>query len=362
MPEMLLSIIEFVIMIGVLAFLHESGHYLVARLFKIEVEEFGLGLPPRMFRLFKIGPTEFTINWIPFGAFVRPKGENNPEIAGGLAAAHPAVRVATMLGGPAMNILTGILIFSFLFQQIGVPDTRTIKIQAVSPGSPAAQTGILPGDIVTKINGQTLLNTDQLIQTVTANRGKEITLTYQRGSQATDIKITPRVNPPAGEGALGIQMSNPMQPINYGQSLLYSVNAVVDITRQMVLLPYHLIQGQIAPAQARVVGPVGMYGIYEKARQNDVLMQSAATTSNENLPLNTIYLIALISVAMGFTNLLPIPALDGGRILFTLPELFFNRRVPPEYENMIHLVGFAALILLMVFITAQDIINPIVIP
>jgi regulator of sigma E protease len=359
MPDMFISILEFVVVIGLLAFLHESGHYLVARLFKIEVEEFGLGLPPRMFHLFNIGPTEFTINWIPFGAFVRPKGENNPEIAGGLAAARPAVRIATMLGGPAMNILTGLIIFSFLFQQIGIPDTKTIKIQAVSPDSPAAQSGILVGDIVTKINGQGITSTDQLIQVVTANRGKQITLTYMRSGQSAEIQITPRLNPPAGQGALGIQMSNPTIPISYGQSLAYSFTAVGEITRQMVLLPYHLIQGQIAPAQARVVGPVGMYGIYEKARQNDV--QSTAT-NNENLPLNTIYLIAIISIAMGFTNLLPIPALDGGRILFTLPELLFKRRVPPEYENMIHLIGFAALILLMVFITAQDIINPIILP
>jgi regulator of sigma E protease len=141
--------------------------------------------------------------------------------------------------------------------------------------------------------------------------------------------------------------------------LVASFNAVGEITRQMVLLPYHLIEGQIKPEQARVVGPVGMYNIYEKARQNDV---QTPVTSNDNLPLNTIYLIGMISIAMGFTNLLPIPALDGGRILFTLPELIFRRRVPPEYENMIHLVGFAALLLLMVFITAQDIINPIVLP
>jgi len=259
-----------------------------------------------------------------------------------------------------MNIITGILVFSFLFQQVGVPDTKTIKIQAVSPGSPAAQMGILPGDIITKINGTEINSNEELIQLVTANRGKQITLTYQRNNRAADIQITPRLDPPAGQGALGIQMSNPMVPINYGQSLIYSLTSVGEISRQMVLLPYHLIQGQIAPAQARVVGPVGMYGIYEKARQNDV--QSAATSSNGNLPLNTIYLIAIISIAMGFTNLLPIPALDGGRILFTLPELLFKRRVPPEYENMIHLVGFAALILLMVFITAQDIINPIVLP
>jgi len=312
-----------------------------------------------MFHLFTIGPTEFTLNWIPFGAFVRPKGENNPEIAGGLAAAPPAVRIATMLGGPAMNILTGIIVFSFLFQQIGIADTKTIQIMAVSSDSPAAQMGILKGDVVTKINDQDITSSDQLIQLVTANRGKEITITYLRGGKLTSVQITPRVNPPAGQGALGIQMGNPKVAINFGQAVSYSVIQVGELIRQMILLPYHLIQGQIAASQARVVGPVGMYGIYEWTRQSDV--QGAASNA-ETLPINTINLIAIISIAMGFTNLLPIPALDGGRILFTLPELLFKRRVPPDYENMIHLVGFAALILLMVFITAQDIINPIILP
>lgn len=359
MNNIVITIIEFIFIFGFLAFIHELGHYLVARLYKIEVEEFGFGFPPRLVKLFNFGNTEVTLNWIPFGAFVRPKGENNPEIAGGLAAAPPVARIATMLGGPMMNIVAGILIFSFLLQSLGAADTSKVKIMAVNAGSPAEQQGIKPGDVVVSINRTSITDMNQMIELVTAYKGKEILMTLQRADEILDIKITPRISPPEGEGAMGIQMGYATKPITYGEALLGSVRAVGEIARQMILLPYNLIQGQIAPDQARMVGPVGMYNIYDKAVQTD--MQST-TTQNESLPFNTIYLIGMISIAIGFTNLLPFPALDGGRILFTLPELLFKRRVPPEYENMVHLVGFAALLMLMVYVTAQDIINPIVLP
>jgi regulator of sigma E protease len=360
MLTVFISIVEFVIVIGLLAFLHEFGHYIIARFFKIEIEEFGFGLPPRIVRLFNVGPTEVTLNWIPFGAFVRPKGENDPKVPGGLASASPWARISVLFGGPVMNLLTGILLFTLLFQQVGMPDLQHVKITMVNLDSPASQAGLKTGDIITGINGEAIKDTDHLVNLVKANRGQEISLSYERDGKQTEVKITPRVNPPAGQGALGIQMGYANTQINFGQAVLYSMSAVGDISKQLVLLPYHLIQGQVTPEQARIVGPKGMYDMYEQARSNDVQQQT--TTPQETLPLNTIYLVGLISIAMGLTNLLPIPALDGGRILFVLPEILFHRRIPQQYENVVHLVGFALLIMLMVVITAQDIINPIILP
>jgi regulator of sigma E protease len=126
------------------------------------------------------------------------------------------------------------------------------------------------------------------------------------------------------------------------------------------MLPVQLIQGSLSPDEGRFVGPVGIFNIFETVREQDASI--AATEPERPNNLNTIGLLATLSVALGLTNLLPIPALDGGRILFVLPELILRRRIPARYENMIHFVGFVALILLMIYVTTQDIVNPITLP
>src|SRR5512146_1567848 len=146
------SILLFVIAVSFLAFIHELGHFLMARLFKIDVEEFGLGFPPRAVKLFNWKGTDFTLNWIPFGAFVRPKGETDPTIPGGLGAAHPLKRLVVLLGGPVMNLLMGLVLFSLIFVQTGVPDYTRVEIGGVVQGSAAEASGLLSGDIVVKAN------------------------------------------------------------------------------------------------------------------------------------------------------------------------------------------------------------------
>lgn len=356
------TILEFVIALGLLLFLHELGHFLIARLFKIEVEEFGLGFPPRLVRLFKLGGTEFTLNWIPFGAFVRPKGENDPRVAGGLAAARPWVRLSVLLGGPFMNILTGILLFAVVVTRIGAPDFRTVQIIEVAPQSPAASAGLAAGDIVVSINGEKIDNMQELSSIVQANLGKEITFVYEREGRTSSITIVPRPNPPEGQGALGIVMSNPNRPISIMQAIPYGFLITLEQGRQLLLVPSMLIKGTLSPEEARFVGPKGMFDIYQQARERDLEAETTPPSPTTPPAVNTLWFLAVISVALGITNLLPIPALDGGRILFIIPELLFGRRVAPEYENMVHLIGFAALLLLMFYITTQDILNPIVLP
>ncbi|MDZ4158990.1 MAG: M50 family metallopeptidase [Anaerolineaceae bacterium] len=355
-------VIEFILLFGLMIFTHEMGHFVVARLFRIEIEEFGFGFPPRLARLFKLGGTEFTLNWIPLGGFVRPKGENDPDVPGGLAAASPWARLSVLFGGPVMNLLFGIILFSFVFFRTGAPDTRTVLIVAVNPGSPAEAAGLLPGDVIAMINGETMESTQELSATVQQNLGKEIRISFYRNDTVHEGLVVPRLQPPAGQGALGISMSNPIVPISWVDSIPLAVRMTYYQGRQLILLPVQLIRGGASLDQARLVGPKGMYDIYQQARERDLELAEAAPADAAPPAVNTLFLMATISVALGLTNLLPIPALDGGRLLFILPELLLRRRVPQRYENLVHLIGFATLLALMIYITTQDIIHPIILP
>ncbi len=355
--RLLLTIVEFILAFGFLVFLHELGHYLMSKLFNVEVEEFGFGFPPRLVKLFQFRETEVTLNWIPFGAFVRPKGENDPSLPGGLAAANPWARLGVLLGGPLMNILVGILLFSLLFANFGAPVLGKVLIAKVLPGTPAAAAGIEAGDLITQINDEPIINSSELSQVIGQNLGQEVTITFEHNGKTQRVSAVPRTNPPAGEGALGIEMGNPIRQVNWFEAVPVAAQMTYEQTKMFVELPVRLVQGRVSAQEGRFVGPVGIFNFFEEARQQDA--QMAAAAPQEPPAPNTINLLAVISVALGLTNLLPIPALDGGRILFVLPEILFRRRVPAEYENVIHLIGFTVLILLMIYVTTQDILNPI---
>ncbi len=357
--NLLLTILQFVIVLGLLIFAHEFGHYIMARLFKIEVEEFGFGFPPRAKKLFTFQGTDFTLNWIPFGAFVRPKGENDPDTPGGLASANPWVRLAVLFGGPVMNLLVGFLIFTFMFTRIGSPDISRVQIQDVVPDSPAAQSGLLIGDIVLEINGQKISSMESIHQIVQSEKGKAIDILVERNGSQITLSTTPRATPPEGQGPLGIVMGNPTTPITVFQALPMAGLTTLDLSYQTMTMPVRLIRGDVPADQARVVGPIGIFSIYEAANERDQEVQSMPSSQPAT---SVMTFIAYISIALGITNLLPIPALDGGRILFTLPELFLKRRVPAKYENFLHMVGFTALLLFMAFVTLQDLFNPIKLP
>ncbi len=192
------------------------------------------------------------------------------------------------------------------------------------------------------------------------NLGKQVTLSIKRNNQEIVLKTTPRVNPPQGQGPLGVLLGNPVRPINWFESIPYAIQMTYEQIEQMALLPGRLIAGNIPADQARVVGPVGMFDIYQQARQRDT--QNQAAQNPQTPAVNTLLLMAFISVALGITNLLPIPALDGGRILFVLPEIVTHRRVQPEFENTVHMIGFALLILVLVVITTNDFLHPIALP
>jgi len=337
------QLFQFILGLAALIILHEIGHFLVARLLKVEVEEFGIGFPPRMVKLFEAGGTEFTLNWIPLGGFVRPKGENDPSVPGGLAAASPWVRLAVLFAGPVMNILVGVILGVMLFYSLGDPIENKVTVQNVAPGSPAEQAGLQPNDLIVAINGQAIDSFEKLQSLIESNLGQPVEMTFQRGDQTLTSSMTPRVDPPPNEGSIGIQMTHPTRPTTLGTAVERGWTVAYENARGILLLPIRLLNGQASPEEGRLVGYKGMFEIYTQIQ-------------------SPLWFFMAISISLGVINLFPIPALDGGRILLTLPEILLRRRIPAQYENMIHLVGFTLLLILIIYINVQDFLNPIQIP
>ena len=370
----ILSGLIFVVVFAGVIITHEFGHFIVARLLKVEVEEFGIGFPPRITTLFHWKGTAFTLNWLPLGGFVRPKGENDPNIPGGLAASSPWTRLAVLFAGPTVNLLTAVIVFAYLFYQMGIPDYSRVQIGEVVPNSPAALAGIQASDIVLSVNGQAISDPNTLHDVIYANLDKPVTLTLQRGTKNVTVTATPLSSRPASQGALGISMGYEM--VRSGsiiESTGYGALAVYDQIGSLISLPAEMIRGQITPDQGRFVGLKGIYDLFGQAISRDIQSRQTAQaarppSASAAAPVNpqeptyfTFQLIALLTVSVGFINLLPFPALDGGRIFFVLLELIMRRRVKPEFENYVHAVGFAILIVFMIYINAMDFIHPAII-
>jgi regulator of sigma E protease len=364
------SFIIFVFVLSVLVFVHEFGHFITAKRLGIHVEEFGFGFPPRLvgivrdaegkFRLVK-GPrapdmaqfggprTIYSINAIPLGGFVRPTGEDDPLVPGGLGAAPKRVRLAVLFAGPLFNLLFAFLIFMVGFHT-GWPDR--VAINRVVPGTPAQSSGLAPNDVILTAGGQDIHYTNQLSDLTYSHLGQPLAVTVQRGGQTLALSVTPRSTWPSDQGPMGIEM-RPDIVTNYGwpysawragQEMVYQFQVLVE-------LPAKVLSNQVPLAAVRPVGVVGL---------NDLTREAVTTAQQINQWFPILQLVGLVSVALATTNLLPLPALDGGRILFVLIEAVRGRRMDPTREGMVHLVGMVFLLMLMVVITYQDIFNPII--
>lgn len=333
-------LLQFILGIAVLIIIHEIGHFLASRLMKVEVEEFGLGLPPRVATLFKYKGTEYTLNALPLGGFVRPKGENDPSIAGGLAAASPWVRLGVYFAGPLMNLLLGVLLSILFVYRLGEPVTDKVVIKLVAPESPAATADLRPGDQILMINGEAIDSIEKCQQLISQNLGQPVQLMLLRGEERLQVTLTPRRNPPPNQGAMGVVLTYPTRPIPLSLAVSRGTAQAVEYLKGVLHLPARMLQGQVSPEEGRVVGFKGMYDIYQELQE-------------------PLYFFMIISLTLGFMNLLPIPALDGGRILFTLPEIIIGRRIPPRFENVVNTISYILLLLLLLYVNIQDFINPI---
>jgi regulator of sigma E protease len=346
------DLLLFAAILGALIIGHELGHFLVARLLAVRVEEFGIGFPPRLATLFRAGDTRFTLNLIPLGGFVRPTGEDDPSVEGGLAGAPKRVRAAVLLAGPSANVLLAVLAFSAAFK-FAAPDPTRVLITQVEAGSPAEAAGIQVNDIILQVDDVQVDGFATLQSAISERLGQTTSLRLLRGGEELVIQAVPRSDPPPEEGPLGVTLSNPVRQVGWVEAMQLGLRSTWLQFNEMVHLPSRLLQGEVAAEDARVSGLKGMY---------DMLVWAGSVDREAQRPFLTLNLIGVISAGLAFANLLPIPALDGGRLLFVGIEAVVGRRLSPQHEGLAHTIGFMVLLALIIYVNLQDFINPIDLP
>jgi regulator of sigma E protease len=343
----LLSLAIFLLLVGSAILIHELGHFLAARGAGIRIEELGLGLPPRIKRLGTWRGTEITLNWIPLGGFVRPAGEFDAAVPGGLAASPPISRMLVLLAGSGANLL---LAFALLTAGMvaGWPDR--VEIVQVMTGSPADRAGLQAGDIVEAAQGVEVHDTGVLRDLIQAQRGEPMALDVRRGDQPLAVELTPRTAWPEGEGPAGFTTRFQLVRYPLPRAAERGAAQLTGLIRSTVRLTARLLVGEGEVDTVRLSGPLGLKQLSDQAVDN-------AFEFGEAFPV--LYIGAWISVALALTNLLPLPALDGGRVLFVLLGVLRGRQIDAKVEKLVHAVGMVGLLALLLALTARDIVDPL---
>lgn len=346
-----MNFLAFLPILSVMMIVHELGHYITARLTGITVQEFGIGLPPRLFG-FRRNGVLYSINWIPFGAFVKMLGEEDPTAPGSFASKSRPVRALVLAAGSAMNFLLAIVAFSLVYV-VGIPRLTpegSVHLAAVSPDSPAALAGLRAGDVITQFNGQPV-NVQQFRDDTSQHLDQSVTLTVRRPDGETAASLTPRGSPPSGQGAMGIVL-DANDVVRYGPvgALMQGTEQTLRAVGVTFMVPKLLAEGVISPSDAR---PIGLPGMAQ------LTAQAVDYVADTGFWYPIFVLTGMFSAGLSVANMLPIPALDGGRLFFVLLEWLRGRRVPPEREAAFHFVGIVVLLTLMVIISLNDILSPL---
>lgn len=389
---MLITALVFLIILSVLVLVHEFGHFIVAKKLGIKVEEFGFGFPPKALSI-KKGETVYSINWLPIGGFVKLYGED--EAGGGKVQlkvqssklkvkdeeraffARPVWQRATVvIAGVLMNALLAILIFyifllisgfkteiplltNFNFLGVNQKNADSVLVTAVSKNSPAEKIGIKTPAKIVSINNDSAFTGKNFFEIINKNKGKEITITWVElpANTKKTAKIMPRVNPPKNEGALGVRFAvvtiSELAYETFGQKLMSGFTHPVNLALYNFKIMGHLISVSLkektaAPLGESVAGPVGIFSVVGTTLQIPDLKERILQVLN---------IAGLLSISLAIFNILPIPALDGGRLFFILLEVVIGKRISPKFESFIHTIGMALLLVLIFLITFKDILK-----
>ncbi len=329
------TIIAAIFVFGLLILAHELGHYYIARLAGIRVLELAIGFGPKIIGWSKKG-TDYSLRAVPLGGFCRLMGENPEEAEDPDSFPQKPIlsRMAVLLAGSGMNLILALVVFFLIFFFIVGTPSENAKIGNVVEDSPAEDIGLEVGDVITAVDGETIDTFRDLVLVVSERPNEHFEITVDRNGQELSYMVTATEEQETGRGIIGIGQK--LDRYNFILSIEQSFRQYAMILASF----YHVLSGQ---APMDVAGPLGIVHVIGEVAQTGFV--------------NLLMLTALISINLGIINLLPIPALDGGRILFLVIEAVRGRPVEPEKEGFIHFIGFALLITLILFITYQDVLR-----
>jgi regulator of sigma E protease len=348
------TLVLFIATFTIIVAVHEFGHFASARLLGMKVLEFAFGFPPRLAGI-RRGETEYTINWIPFGGFVRILGQDDFSIhQQGTGDPRSFVskpwwaQAIVLASGVFMNFVLAFVILTVAFEVGATGPSGIVKIDEVQPGSPAEVAGFKPGDIVRAVDGTAVHTSQAVVNVVTraAERGRDVSIELERnGAPLPPMTVTPRANPPAGQGPLGIRLNDQMPvSVPLPQAASQSKGLITDVVGQIIALPGQLLAQRATPdGNAPVVGgPVEIFRV-------------TGDVAKFGTPGDLLKLVGILSVNLGVINIIPFPGLDGGRLFFVLLGALLRRRLSPQVEAVIHAVGFVLLLGLLVIVSISDI-------
>lgn len=351
-----------IILLSILVLLHELGHFLIAKLFGIHVLEFGIGIPPKALKLFTRKETDYTLNWLPIGGFVRLAGEEtdpslwdkiNPLTHNHMFFAKPAwQRALVIIAGVAVNFVVGILMFSIVYAQLGVPrmSGEQAMITSVSQGSPAERAELSPGEVIVRVGEAEVTNAEEFVSLVKDKKGQMVSL-YIAKMEASGIKsdnsrmvsVIPRENPPVGEGALGVGVAT-VPIVTYEKKVWYLAPwyGAIEGTKEAIGWSREFLRIFAHPVELlkNISGPVAVVKVGQEAVAQGWL--------------SALRFVGIISLNLAIFNLLPIPALDGGRLVMVALEKVIGRKWVVKFEQYANGVGMIFLIALLIGVTVKD--------
>jgi len=329
------TLISFIFVFGLLVFFHEFGHFALAKLNKIKVHEFALGMGPRILK-YKGVETEYSIRLLPIGGFVKMEGED--EISNDIRSFNnksPLQRFSVIAAGPFMNIILAVLLFTIIALSLGMPVNT---INELTRDYPAEKAGLLPGDEIVEINGNKITSWEDITELVNNSKDETLNIKIIRDNKILTYNVKPSLDQTTGKRLIGI---TPVFKKSFYLSLKFALDRVILVAKGITDFLSNLLRGRASAEE--VVGPIGMVHF----------VGEAAKTSIYSL----LSLAAVISINLAILNILPFPALDGGRLIFIVIELIKGKPINPEKEGFVHFIGFVVLIILMVFVIYKDIIR-----